>query len=225
MNRKNKMNKKRMYFGGFAFSTLLLLFLVSALVFRLMKGMSLQQLKVAIESLGSMASIVFIMICVVRGLVFIPCGLLSILGGLIFGPLLGTVFTLVGLTAGSVITFYLARGLGKSWAERALGHKYDRYEGYISKDSFYSIFLMRVVPILPFDVVSSIAGISRARVDKYILATLLGSVPGVFIYVFFGDSVRSLSIKRVVFSVVFIAVFALMPFFYKYVIKLIQRTA
>ncbi len=219
------MNKKRVYFGGFAFSTLLVLFAVSLLTFRFMKNLSLQQLKAAIESLGGMAPVVFILMCAVRGVVFIPCGLLSALGGLLFGPLFGTVFTLIGLTVGAVITFYLARVLGKSWAERTLGHKYDRYEGYISKDSFYSIFLMRVVPILPFDVVSCMAGISRARVDKYILATLIGSLPGVFIYVFFGDSVKSLSIRRVVFSAAFIIVFALLPFGYKYLMKLIQKTA
>ncbi|HYF82640.1 MAG TPA: TVP38/TMEM64 family protein [Clostridia bacterium] len=219
------MNKKRVYLGGFAFSLLLVLLAVSVFTFRYMKGFSLQQLKAAIESLGGMASVVFIVMCTARGLVFIPCGVLSALGGLLFGPLMGTAFTLIGLTAGAAITFYLARSLGKSWAERTLGHKYDRYEGYISKDSFYSIFLMRVVPILPFDVVSIIAGMSRARADKYILATLVGSLPGIFVYVFFGDSVRSLSVRRVAFSAAFIAVFALMPFFYKYLMKLIKKIA
>ncbi|MHB1394517.1 MAG: TVP38/TMEM64 family protein [Clostridia bacterium] len=219
------MNKKRVYFGGFAFSTLLVLLVILVLTFRFMKDLSLQQLKAAIESLGGMAPVVFILMCAVRGVVFIPCGLLSALGGLLFGPLLGTIFTLIGLTVGSAITFYLARSLGKSWAEKTLGHKYDRYEGYISKDSFYSIFIMRVVPILPFDVVSCMAGMSRARVDKYILATLIGSLPGVFIYVFFGDSLRGLSLRRVAFSAAFIAVFALLPFCYKYLMKLIQKIA
>lgn len=219
------MNKKGVYFGSFAFAALLMIFAASALTFRYVKGLSLQQLKSSIESLGGMASVAFIVICTVRGLVFIPCGLLSALGGVIFGPLMGTAFTLIGLTAGSVITFYLARSFGKSWAERTLGHKYDKYEGYVSKDSLYSIFLMRVVPILPFDVVSCIAGMSRTRVDKYILATFIGSLPGVFIYVFFGDSIRSLSIKRVVFSAVFITIFAVIPFLCKYLMKLMKKTA
>jgi uncharacterized membrane protein YdjX (TVP38/TMEM64 family) len=219
------MNKKNVYFGGFAFSALIVLFTVSALTFRYMKGLSLLQLKAAIEGLGGMASVAFIMMCAVRGLVFIPCGLLSALGGLLFGPLMGTAFALIGLTAGSVITFYLARNLGKSWAERTLGHKYDKYEGYISKDSFYSIFLMRVVPILPFDVVSCIAGMSRVGAGKYMLATLIGSLPGIFIYVFFGDSIRSLSIRRGALSAVFITVFALIPFSYKYFMKLFKKIA
>lgn len=219
------MNRNRALLGIIALMILMLLVAVSVLALRFMNHLSLQQVKAAIESLGVLAPVVFILMCVARGVIFIPCGLLSALGGMLFGPLLGTIFALSGLTAGSVITFFLARGFGKGWAQRILGHKYDEYEGYISKDSFYCIFLMRVVPILPFDAVSCISGMSRARVDKYILATLMGSLPGVFIYVFFGDSVRSMSIRRVAISAVLIAVFAILPFLYKKLMKLIQRIA
>lgn len=220
-----KMNKKRACYGGLAFIALSLLIAVAAVTFRFAERISFQQLRAVIDGFGGLASIVFILMCTVRGVVFIPCGLLSALGGLIFGPVLGTCFTLIGLTAGSVVTFYMARVLGKDWAQRVLGHKYDRYEGYISKDSFYSIFLMRVIPVLPFDVVSCIAGISRSGISRYILATLAGSLPGVLIYVYFGDSVGSLSLKRVIFTAVFIAVFSILPFFYRYLAKLIKKTA
>lgn len=219
------MNKRRAYFGGFAFAALLLLIATALLGLRHTEGFSLMQLRALIESFGGMASIIFVIMCIVRGVVFIPCGLLSALGGLIFGPVLGTVYTLAGLTTGSVVTFYLARVLGKGWAQRVLGHKYDRYEGYISRDSFYSIFLMRIVPILPFDVVSCIAGISRAGTGKYVLATLAGSLPGVFLYVYFGDSVGSLSVRRVAFSAVLIAAFAILPFLFRYLRKLIRKYA
>ena len=219
------MNKKRAYIGGFAFTALLVLITAGVISLRLAEGLTLQQMRALVESFGGMASIIFILICTIRGLIFIPCGLLSALGGLLFGPALGTLYTLVGLTAGSVITFYLARVLGKSWAQRVLGHRYDRYEGYISRDSFYSIFLMRIVPVLPFDAVSCIAGISRAGAGKYILGTLAGSLPGVFIYVYFGDSIGSLSIRRVAFSAAIIAAFAVLPFLFRYLMKLVRKYA
>lgn len=219
------MNKKRVFFGGFA---LWILFLFSAIFFltsRFPGNLLLQQTKASIESLGAMAPIVFIGMCILRGVTFLPCGLLSALGGIVFGKLQGTIFTLFGLTAGSVLTFYLARGIGKDWVKRILGHRYDRYEGYISRDFSYSIFLMRVVPILPYDIVSCIAGMSRVRVEKFIVETFIGSLPGVFIYVYFGDSVRSMSLKGVVFSVGFIAIFAIMPFLYRYLLKLMGKTS
>jgi uncharacterized membrane protein YdjX (TVP38/TMEM64 family) len=224
-DRKQSINNKRVFLRSFALIVLLLLAAVSVLIFWFMNGLSLQQLKTAIAGLGAMASAAFLILCVLRGLVFLPCGLISALGGMVFGTWLGTIFSLVGLTAGSVVTFYLARRFGKGWVQRILGSKYDKYEGHISRDSFYSIFLMRAVPVLPFDVVSCVAGMSRARVDKYILATLTGSLPGVFIYVFFGDSIRSMSIRRVAISAALTAFFAVLPFFYRKLAKLIQKIA
>ncbi|KUO73608.1 MAG: hypothetical protein APF77_15425 [Clostridia bacterium BRH_c25] len=218
------MKRKRAFIGGLAF-VLLLLLAVAVYLYGYLKNISLRQATTAIDSLGAMAPVVFVMMCILRGLVFLPCGILSALGGMLFGTLPGTVLTLIGLTAGSVCTFYMARGLGKEWVQRIPGHKYDRYEGYVSRDSFYSVFLMRVVPILPFDAVSCIAGLSRARVDKFVSGTLAGSLPGVFIYVYFGDSIKSMSLKRVIFSVLFITAFAVIPFLYRYLMKLKQKTA
>lgn len=217
------MNKSKAFIASLALAALLLLIAVTAITLRAAKGLSIQQLRAFIESFEGLASLIFILMCTVRGLAFLPCGLFSALGGLLFGPVLGTVYTLAGLTAGSVVTFYMARVLGKGWAQRVMGHSYDKYEGYISRDSFMSIFLMRVIPVLPFDAVSCIAGMSRAGAGKYAIATLIGSMPGVFIYVYFGDSIGSLSIQKVVFSVAVIAAFAIAPFFVKYLLKLIGR--
>jgi uncharacterized membrane protein YdjX (TVP38/TMEM64 family) len=217
------MNKKKAFLSGFALSILLLILVVLSLIFKYQGDLSVQQTKASMENLGVMAPVVFIGMCILRGVVFLPCGILSALGGAAFGKLPGTIFTLFGLTAGSILTFYLARVIGKDWAKNMLGHRYDRYEGYVSKDFPYSIFLMRVLPILPYDAVSCISGMSRVGVGKYILETLLGSLPGVFIYVYFGDSVRSMSLKRVAFSVAFIGIFAIVPFIYKYSVRSKQK--
>jgi uncharacterized membrane protein YdjX (TVP38/TMEM64 family) len=219
------MNKSRAFIFCLALAALVPLIAVTAITLRAAEGLSIQQLRLFIESFEGTASLIFILMCTVRGLAFLPCGLFSALGGLLFGPLLGTIYTLAGLTAGSVITFYMARILGKGWAQRAMGHSYDKYEGYISRDSFLSIFLMRVIPVLPFDAVSCIAGMSRAGAGRYVMATLAGSAPGVFIYVYFGDSVGSMSTRKVVFSVIIIAIFAIAPFLFKYLLKLIGRAA
>lgn len=214
------MNRKRLLLAGFTLWILLLLSGIMFLPSGFREKLSLPHIKALIESVGVMAPIVFIGICILRGVTFLPCGILSALGGMVFGKLRGTIYTLVGLSAGSVLTFYLAREIGRDWVKRILRHRYDTYEGYISRDFPYSIFLMRVVPILPYDAVSCIAGVSGVRVGKFMSDTLAGSIPGVFIYVYFGDSVRSMSLKRVVFSFSIIMIFAVIPFFLRYLVNL-----
>lgn len=213
------MNKKRALIGGLVFWIILLLVALVFLTYRYSGNFSMQQTKASIEGLGILAPVVFIGMCILRGLTFLPCGMLSALGGAVFGKLGGTIFTLLGLTAGSVLTFYLARIIGKDWAKRIMGHRYDKYEGYVSRDFPYSIFLMRVLPILPYDAVSCIAGMSRVSLGKFITGTLAGSLPGVFLYVYFGDSIRSMSFKRMIFSIAIIMIFAVMPLVYRYLTK------
>lgn len=213
------MNKKKVIIGVVAFW---LVFLLSAVVFtayRYPGGLSVQQTKAYMEGFGAMAPVVFIGMCIMRGVAFLPCGMLSALGGAVFGKLHGTVLTLLGLTAGSVLTFYLARGIGKEWVRHMLGHRYEKYDGYISRDFPYSILVMRILPLFPYDVVSCVAGLSRVGLGRFAAGTFIGSIPGVFIYVYFGDSIRSMSHKRIGFSLAVILIFAVIPLLYRHITK------
>ncbi len=211
------MNKKRIMIPAVALCLALLILAMVFTAYRYTGSISVQQTKAYMEGFGIMAPIVFTGMCILRGITFLPCGILSALGGAVFGKLLGTVLTLLGLTAGSVLTFYLARGIGKDWVRRKLGHRYDKYDGYISRDFPYSIFLMRILPILPYDAVSCAAGLSGLSLVKFVTETFAGSIPGVFLYVYFGDSIRSMSYKRIGVSLMMISLLTIVPFFYRHV--------
>lgn len=214
------MNKKRAIYLGFAAWLLILVFLLLLLYIKYGGSMSMELAAGEMKKLGIMAPAVFFMACALRGLVFLPCGLFSALGGIVFGKLQGTLLTLFGLTAGAVLTFYLSRHIGRDWVRRTFRHRYDKYEGYISRDYPYSIFLMRVVPLMPYDTVSCIAGISKVGVGRFILDTIIGSIPGTFTYAYLGDSLRSMSYKGIVFSAAVILLFTLLPFAFRYIWKL-----
>lgn len=211
------MNKKRIMIPAAA---LFLLFMVLAAVltaYRYTVSISVQQTKAYIEGFGIMAPAVFTGMCILRGITFLPCGIFSALGGAVFGKLMGTVLTLLGLTVGSVLTFYMARVIGKDWVKRKLGHRYVKYDGLITRDFSYSIFIMRVLPVLPYDAVSCAAGLSGVGLVKFVTETFVGSMPGVFLYVYFGDSIRSMSYKRIGISLLIILLLSIVPFLYRYV--------
>jgi len=210
------MYKKRILVVAAAVCLTLSLSAVVFTVYRYSGSLSAQRTKAYMEGFGVMAPVVFTGMCILRGITFLPCGMLSALGGAVFGKLMGTVLTLLGLTAGSVLTFYLARSIGKDWVRRKLGYRYEKYDRYISRDFPYSIFLMRILPFLPYDAVSCAAGLSGVGLVKFVTETLVGSVPGVFLYVYFGDSIRSMSYKRIGISVAIILALAVMPFFFRY---------
>ena len=214
------MNKQKTVYFGFAAWLLILIFSLSLLYIKFNGNMSMELAVGEMEKLGIMAPAFFLVACTLRGLAFLPCGLFSALGGIVFGRLQGTLLTLLGLTSGSVLTFYLSRSIGREWVRKNLGHRYDKYESYISREYPYSIFLMRVVPLMPYDVVSCIAGVSKVGIVRFILDTFIGSIPGTFTYVYMGDSLRSMSYKGIVYSGAVILILSSIPFVYKYIMKL-----
>lgn len=67
-----------------------------------------------ILSFGVWAPIVYMAFYTIRPLLFIPASILSLAAGLAFGPLWGTVYTIIGATSGAVLSFIVARKLGAS---------------------------------------------------------------------------------------------------------------
>ena len=138
------------------------------------------------------AFLAFILIYAIRPLVLFPATLLTLAGGLLFGPVVGVAATIVGANASAMVAYYVARNLGfepsddpesaglmKRWANR------------MREESFVTILLMRFA-FLPYDFVNYAAGFLRIRPLSFLLATALGSLPGTVSFTLAGASITSL---------------------------------
>lgn len=104
----------------------------------------------------------------------------------LWGPPWAAVLTILGWTAGSLIAFSLARGLGKGFVRRYAG-QFQRIEDWGQrlgdKNLFWLVAFARFV--LPLDIVSYAAGLfTRMRWFTYLAATLVGVVPFAFIFAY-----------------------------------------
>jgi uncharacterized membrane protein YdjX (TVP38/TMEM64 family) len=176
---------------------------------------NLSSFREALLKLGPWAPYVFIVVCIFRSFMLLPCGIFSVSGGILFEPLNGSIFALVGFTLNSILVYYMASYFGRNWVKDLLGNKFNTIHGLVNKNSFISFFYLRAVPLLPFDAVSCLGGISKAKLNNFILATLFGSMPGIFLYTFFGGTLKSLSLRRAAIPAVFILLVSLVPAGYK----------
>jgi uncharacterized membrane protein YdjX (TVP38/TMEM64 family) len=141
-------------------------------------------------SLGYWGPCLYILCNIVRPFFFFPAIVLGIAGGLAFGPLWGAVYLVAGTVLGAALCFAAARLLGRDGLKRAcpawlpLADLDDRarYQG------FRAILLLRFAPVLPWDAVSFLAGLSGVRFWPYLWATLLGSIPGAVAFTCFGGA-------------------------------------
>lgn len=122
---------------------------------------------------------------------FFSAALLTIAGGLLFGPYWGVFYALTGAMASAMIGYVIGRYLG----QRVSAHDGEsqeimqRYAENMRQHPFESVLTMRVL-FLPYDLVNYLAGALQIEWPPFILATLLGSIPGTISFVLLGASVE-----------------------------------
>ena len=110
---------------------------------------------------------------------------LTIAGGVLFGAWLATAYVVVGATIGATAVFLAARaGLG-GLAGRA-GPFVARLESGFRRNAFNYLLVLRLVPIFPFWLVNLVPAVLGVPLRSYVPATLIGIVPGAFVYASLG---------------------------------------
>ena len=139
-------------------------------------------------SASAYGPLLFILLYTLRPLVFFSALVLTVGAGFLYGPVLGIVYTVVGANLGASLAYliggFFGRGVLPSGApEGRLGRYADRLRG----NAFETVLTMRFI-FLPYDLVNYLAGFLRVRYAPFILATILGSLPGTVAFVLFGAS-------------------------------------
>jgi len=125
---------------------------------------------------------------VVRSIFYLPSFVLLLAGGFLFGPFWGAIVGLVGEMISASLSFGLARYFGHHFVETHENAFFQKLDLALSKRGFFTILILRVIPIVPFDPVNIGAGLSRISFLDYFWATAIGLIPPLFLYALLGDS-------------------------------------
>lgn len=117
--------------------------------------------------------------------------LLTILGGFLFGWKIGAVATVIAATAGAIIVFQIVKtSLGAVIAQKA-GPFVNKLSDGFTKDAFHYLLFLRLVPAFPFFAVNAVAGLSRIKLQTFVVATLIGIIPGTLAFSYLGTGLDS----------------------------------
>lgn len=109
----------------------------------------------------------------------------TLTGGFLFGLFPGVAFNVVAATAGACAIFLAARaGFGARFAERiaAGGGRAARLQAALREDELSLLFLIRLVPVVPFVLANLIPAFAGVRPGRFALTTFLGIIPGALVY-------------------------------------------
>jgi uncharacterized membrane protein YdjX (TVP38/TMEM64 family) len=152
----------------------------------------------------------------------LPGGLvLSLTVGFVFGRWVGTALVVAAATLGATLVFLAARYLFAESARRRLGAVGARINAGFTENAFSYLLFLRLVPLFPFFLVNLAPAFTGIPVRTYVLATLIGIVPGTFVYVNLGqalgriDSLQGLVSGDTLFAFALLGLFALLPVAWK----------
>ncbi|MFP4260640.1 MAG: TVP38/TMEM64 family protein [Opitutales bacterium] len=146
-----------------------------------------------IADLGTVGLVVFVFAYAAFALLMLPGAILTIGAGLIFGLGWGFVAVSVGSTLGASLAFLLGRFVARDRIRELTAGKpkFQQIDRAIGERGAKLIFLLRLSPIVPFNLSNYFYGLTAVRFWPYVLASWLGMMPGTLAYVYFGTLGRA----------------------------------
>ena len=147
--------------------------------------------------------------------------LLTLSAGAIFGSVLGTFLVNIGATLGATAAFLSARFIFRDWVESQFSDKLEFINNGISDNATSYLLFLRLVPLFPFFLVNLVLGVTQVRLSIYFLSTMVGIMPGSFVYANAGsnlariNTISDIASPEIFGAFVLLGIFALIPAVYR----------
>ena len=146
---------------------------------------------------------------------------LTLSAGAIFGSVLGTFLVNIGATLGATAAFLSARFIFRDWVESQFSDKLEFINNGISDNATSYLLFLRLVPLFPFFLVNLVLGVTQVRLSIYFLSTMIGIMPGSFVYANAGsnlariNTISDIASPEIFGAFVLLGIFVLIPAVYR----------
>ncbi|HEY6095538.1 MAG TPA: VTT domain-containing protein [Gallionellaceae bacterium] len=175
------------------------------------------ELEVWIREAGPAAPLLFMAIYAVGTVFFMPGSLLTLLGGAMFGPWLGTFCSLTSATVGAMLSFLVARYLASDWvAQKASGRLKQIVTG-VENEGWHFVAFTRLVPLFPFNLLNYALGLTRISFTQYSIATYICMLPGAIAYTWLGYAGKEAiaggegAVQKIMLAIALLAIVSFLP--------------
>ncbi|MDZ5713168.1 TVP38/TMEM64 family protein [Jeotgalibacillus haloalkalitolerans] len=168
-----------------------------------------------IQSIGWWGPLLFIVIYAFRPIILFPASILSIAGGLAFGAIFGFIYTMIGAVLSAIVAYLIARRFNHSFIKKIQDPRVQLVTAKMEEKGFLYVLLLRLAPLLNFDLVSYSAGLANVKLKAFTLATIIGILPGTFGYIFLGSSLAEGDMRVILLGLTFFVVVITIPIIFR----------
>lgn len=149
---------------------------------------ALELIRDTVDRAGLWGPVLFMAAYAVLTVLLVPGSPLTVAAGVLFGPWVGTLLVVVGATAGATGAFLWGRRLGRAAIARLTGDRFDKVDGWLHDRGLLAVLYVRLVPLLPFNLLNPVAGVTGVTLRDFVVGTAVGIVPGTFAYAALGGT-------------------------------------
>ena len=185
-----------------------------------------------VQAHALLAALVYMALYALQTAFSLPGGaLLTLVGGFLFGSMMGTAMVVVAATIGATALFVAAKTAFGDYlyalVQRRAGATFKRLDEGFRADAFNYLLVLRLVPLFPFFVVNLVPAFLGVRLRTFVVATFVGIIPGTFVFSQVGSGIGSIFDRgesftlagvltpEITIALVGLAVLSLVPVVYK----------
>jgi uncharacterized membrane protein YdjX (TVP38/TMEM64 family) len=166
---------------------------LAALFYLVPAGRWLLDLVAWVRGAGTRGVLLYFVIYVLAAVVLFPESILTMGAGFLYGPFWGTALISPASVIGATLAFLAGRFLARDWVARKVAGnpKFEAIDSSIGYRGLYIVFLLRLSPLFPFNLLNYALGLTRVRLKEFVIASFIGMLPGTFLYAYLGSSVTT----------------------------------
>lgn len=138
---------------------------------------------------GPLGVVVFFAVYVLSTVAFLPGSILTLAAGFAYGPIWGLVIASPASVTGATCAFLLGRTLLRDWAAQKVrgSARVRAIDAAVEHEGFKIVLLLRLSPLIPFNMLNYALSLTRVRTGSYALASFIGMLPVTAVYVYLGS--------------------------------------
>lgn len=150
-----------------------------------------QEIRAYILSFGILGPLLFMGLYTIGPIVAFPTSVLSLAAAFAYGVWPGMLYIVIGATGASLIGYLMGRFFGDSIIRLQSIKWADTIYIRMGENGFLYVLILRLIPLVGFDLLSYAAGMTRVKIRSFVSATILGMLPGTLVYSLVGTSLAS----------------------------------
>ena len=212
--------KKAGWIGRLAILAVLIAAIVAVRLTGATRYLDQESLGQLIAGYGMLAPLIYMLIYAIAPALLLPGLPITIVGGILFGPFWGVIYTITSSTAGACIAFLVSRYVTRDWIEgRLRSPRWRRLDEGVEKHGWKVVAFTRLIPLFPFNLLNYAFGMTKIGFWPYAVTTFICMLPACIAFIVFSSSLLDLIKGKIsasfIIGIVLIVMVSLIPLFYK----------